>query len=136
MSDSSKPTTKPANRRYLVHFGGAMLVYVGILIASVWTIQTLEITGWRAGALSLTPMLPALYALHAFVVRFRTLDEFLSRVVSEAILWSAGIVGFASFSYGFLEGSMNAPDISMIWVLPALIGTYGFVSGVLLWRFK
>ena len=76
----------------------------------------------------------ALYALHAFVVRFRAVDEFLRRVESEALLWGAGIVGFASFGYGFLEGSINAPQISMIWVLPALIATYGAIFAFLMWR--
>jgi len=69
-------------------------------------------------------------------VRFRAMDEFQRRIVSEAILWSAGIVGFAGFGYGFLEGSINAPNISMIWLLPALIGTYGVVSCILPLRFK
>ncbi len=129
MSDPRKAVTK----RYLVHFGGAMLVYTGTIVASVWTIGALEVTGWRAAALSLTPMVPALYALHAFVVRFRAGDEFLRRVESEALLWAAGIVGFASFGYGFLEGSIDAPQISMIWVLPALIATYGAIYGFLMW---
>ena len=130
MSDPNKAVTK----RYLVHFGGAMLVYAGTIFASVWAINALEVTGWRAAALSLTPMVPALYALYAFVVRFRTVDEFLRRVESEALLWGAGIVGFLSFGYGFLEGSINAPQISMIWVLPALIVTYGAIYGFLMWR--
>ena len=132
MSDPTKAVTK----RYLVHFGGAMVVYSGVVIASVWAINGLEVTGWRAGALSLMPMVPALYALHAFVVRFRAVDEFLRRVESEALLWGAGIVGFASFGYGFLEGSTSAPKISMIWVLPALIATYGVIYGILMWRSK
>ena len=125
-----------SNKRYLVHFGGTMLVYAGTLFASVWMIETMEITGWLAGALSLTPMLPALYILRACVVRFRAMDEFQRRIVSEAILWGAGIVGFASFGYGFLEGSINAPNISMLWVLPALIGIYGVASCIVPLRFK
>ena len=125
---------KAASKRYLVHFGGAMLVYSGVVLASVWTINSLEVTGWGAGALSLLPMVPALYALHAFVVRFRAVDEFLRRVEAEALLWAAGIVGFLSFGYGFLEGSIDAPQISMIWVLPALIATYGVIYAVLMWR--
>lgn len=124
------------HKRYLIFFGGAMLAYAGVLFASVWTLEATEITGWPAGALSLAPMLPTLYALHAFVVRLRTMDEFQRRIVSEGIVWGAGIVGFASFGYGFLEGSINAPEISMIWVLPALIGTYGVASSVLAWRLR
>ena len=81
-------------------------------------------------------MLPALYALHTFVVRFRAFDEYQRKILAEAILWGAGIVGFISFGYGFLEGSIGAPHVSMIWVLPALIATYGVVSSVLMWRFR
>ena len=58
--------SKPAEH-YLVHFGGAMLVYAGVLFGSVWMIGTMKITGWPSGALSLTPMLPALYALRTCV---------------------------------------------------------------------
>ena len=130
MSDPNKS----ASKRYLVHFGGGMLAYTGTVLASVWAINALEVTGWPAAALSLMPIVPALYALHAFVVRFRAVDEFLRRVESEALLWSAGIVGFLSFGYGFLEGSINAPQLSMIWVLPALIATYGTIFGFLMWR--
>ncbi len=127
---------KSAAKRYLVHFGGAMLAYTGTVLASVWAINGLEVTGWPAAALSLMPMVPALYALHACVARFRAMDEFQRRIVSEAILWGAGIVGFVSFGYGFLEGSINAPNISLIWVLPALIGSYGVASCILPLRFK
>lgn len=130
MSDPNKAATK----RYLVHFFGALLVYAGTTFASVWAINGLDVTGWRAAALSLMPMVPALYALHAFVVRFRALDEFLRRVGSEALLWGTGIVGFLSFGYGFLEGSINAPQISMIWVLPALLATYCAAFRLLMWR--
>ena len=44
-----------------------MLVYAGVLFGSVWMIGTMKITGWPSGALSLTPMLPALYALRTCV---------------------------------------------------------------------
>jgi len=132
MSDPTKAVTK----RYLLHFGGGMAVYCAAVIASVLALEELDVTGWRAGALSLIPMVPALYALNAFVVRFRAVDEFLRRVESEALLWGAGIVGFASFGYGFLEGSTSAPKISMIWVLPALIATYGVIYRILMWRSK
>ena len=123
-------------RRYLQHFGGAMLAYTGALFASGWVIDSLAITGWSAGAVSLAPLVPVFYALHAAIMRVRAMDEVQRRIVLESMLWSAGIVGFVSFGYGFLEGSINAPVISMIWVLPALIGTYGIASMILPLRFK
>lgn len=122
------------NKRYTIHFSIAMIAYMVILFGSVWTIEGQGLTGWPAGLLAIAPMLPALYALHAFVVRFRQLDEFQRRIASEAILWAAGIVGFAGFGYGFLEGAVEVPDIGLIWVLPALAGVYGLVQCVLFWR--
>lgn len=124
------------NQRYLKHFGGAMLGYTAALFASVWVVEAMSLTGWMASVLSLTPMIPAFYALYAVIVRVRSMDEVQRRIVLEATLCSAGIVGFVSFGYGFLEGSIGAPIISMIWVLPALIGTYGVASIVLARRFK
>lgn len=104
-------------RRYLKHFGAAMLGYTGALFAASWVIDSMGITGWSAGAVSLAPLVPIFYVL-------------------ESMLWGTGIVGFVSFGYGFLEGSIDAPVISMIWVLPALIGTYGIASVILPLRFK
>jgi len=123
-------------RRYLKHFGAAMLGYTGALFAASWVIDSMGITGWSAGTVSLAPLVPIFYALHAVIVRVRAMDEVQRRIVLESMLWGTGIVGFVSFGYGFLEGSIDAPVISMIWVLPALIGTYGIASVILPLRFK
>lgn len=122
------------NRRYVIHFGGAMLAYMVVLFASVWALTRYEMGEWLAGAVALTPMLPALYALHAFVIRYRTMDEFQRRIVGESILWSAGIVGFATFGYGFLHGATSVPPLNPIWILPAIIAGYGVVQCILFWR--
>lgn len=122
------------NKRYLIHFGLAMLAYTLTLFGSIWAIENGELSDWSAGLASLTPLVPAFYALQAFIARVRSMDEFQRRIVSEAILWAAGIVGFASFGYGFLEGAVEVPDIGLIWVLPALGGVYGLVQCVLFWR--
>jgi hypothetical protein len=123
-----------ANRRYLIHFGTAMLAYVLVLFGSVAAIENGELSGWSAGLASLTPLIPALYALHAFIARFHALDEFQRRIATEALLWGAGTVGFATFGYGFLEGAVDVPRISFTWVLPAIIGVFGLAQCLLYWR--
>jgi hypothetical protein len=122
------------NRRYVISFGLAMAGYVLVLFGSIFAIEVGELTGWPAGLASLTPLVPAFFALQVFIARFKSMDEFQRRIVAEAILWGAGIVGFACFGYGFLEGAVAVPQISLIWVFPALIATYGVAQCILFWR--
>lgn len=123
-------------RRYLVHFGGAMAAYTVVLMLSVMALDRYELSAPAAAAVALAPVVPVLYALHAFIVAFREADEFHRRVISEAIIWAAGLVGFVSFAWGFLEVAIEVPAIPYIWVLPALIGTYGVAQCILYWRLK
>ena len=120
------------NRRYTIHFGGAMTAYVIVLFASVWILERHEIGQWPAIGLALTPLIPSLYALHAFITRVRSMDEYQRRVVGEAMMWSAGIVGFVTFAWGFIEGVADVPRVTMIWILPAIIGTYGIAQWLIL----
>ncbi|MHA6289204.1 hypothetical protein [Maricaulis sp. CAU 1757] len=120
----------PGNRRYFIHFGTAMAVYVITILGSVFLIKQTGMEGWPAGLVALTPLVPALYALHAYVVRFRELDEYQRRVISEAILWAAGLIGFGTFGYGFLQGVGVVPPLDPTWILPTLIGLYGLISAI------
>ncbi|WP_203293683.1 hypothetical protein [Maricaulis parjimensis] len=122
------------SRRYVKHFGLAMLAYALVLVGSIIAIRNGELSGWSAGLASLTPLIPALYALKAFVERYKAMDEFQQRITSEALLWATGIVGFAAFGYGFLEGAVDVPTISLLWVMPAICGVYGLAQGVLYWK--
>ena len=123
-----------ANRRYVLHFGLAMLAYTLVLVASVLAIGYGDLSGWSAGLVSLTPLIPAMYALKAFIDRILSMDEYQRRIATEAILWAAGTVGFAAFGYGFLEGAVDVPGIGLIWVLPALAGVFGVAQCLLYWR--
>ena len=120
----------PGNRRYFIHFGAAMAAYVVTIIGSVFLIKQTGMDGWAAGLVAITPIIPALYALHAYVVRFRELDEFQQRVISESILWAAGLIGFGTFGYGFLQGVGVVPPLDPIWILPTLIFSYGLIAAI------
>ena len=122
------------NRRYVIAFSLSMTGYVLTLFGSIFAIENAELSGWSAGLASLTPLIPAFFALQIFIARFKSLDEFQRRIASEAMLWGTGIVGFACFGYGFLEGAVDVPEISLIWVFPALIMVYGVAQCLLFWR--
>ncbi|WP_417477767.1 hypothetical protein [Maricaulis sp.] len=127
---------EPAVRRYLIHFGGAMLGYTALLFASIYALNTYELTPVWRGTLALLPVLPGLYGLYAVMVFYHSRDEFKRRVISESMLIAALLTGFACFAYGFAEGAVDLPSISLIWVLPAMIGLSGLVACVLRWRYR
>jgi hypothetical protein len=127
---------EPDVRRYLVHFGGAMLGYTAVLFASVYVLNTYEMAPLWRGVLAFLPVLPGLYGLHAVMVFFHSRDEFKRRIISESMLVAALLTGFACFAYGFIEGAVDLPEISLIWVLPAMIGLSGVVSCILNWRYR
>jgi phosphate/sulfate permease len=74
--------------------------------------------------------------LRAYAVFVDAVDEFQRRIQSEAITISAGVVGFGSFAYGFLEEWAGFPHLPLIWVLPALIGVWGAAACVIRLRYK
>jgi hypothetical protein len=123
-------------KRYLVQFSTAMAGYMVLLFGSVYVLEAQEFPAGVRAALALLPVLPALYAFYAVIVFYRALDEFQRRVISEAMIGAALFTGFASFSYGFLEGSLDLPVIPMIWVFPAMIGLYGVFACLLKWYYK
>ena len=65
--------------------------------------------------------------LRAYLTVLGKMDELQRRIQSEAILIAAGVVGFGSFAYGFLEGAKVLPSIpgALLWILPAMIAVWG-----------
>lgn len=122
------------NRHYAMQFGGAMIAYSLVLIGSITAIRNGELSGWSAGLVSLTPLIPAFFALRVFMLHFRRMDEFRQRLIAESILWATGIVGFACFAYGFLAGAVEVPEIGLIWVLPSICGVFGVAHAILYWQ--
>lgn len=120
-----------AAKRYMIGFGGAMIGYMVVLIGAVTLLESREFGVVPTALLALAPVVPALFALREVFIFVRRMDEFQRRIVTEAFIGAALIIGLASFAYGFLEGALELPVIPMIWVLPAIIGLYGVLTCVL-----
>ena len=123
-------------KRYLLHFGSAMLGYMLVLFASIAVLESMEMPQWQRAGLAVLPVLPGLYALHAVMVFYRSRDEFKRRLISESMLAAALLTGFACFAYGFMEGAVDLPEISLIWVLPVMVGLSGLAGCVLRWHYR
>jgi len=117
-------------RRYTRDMSGAAFIYAVVLVGSVFIVRRLDPPQWVAILLALASAAPALLMMRAFLRRLQGLDEFQRRVELEALALAAAIVGFASFTYGFLQSFAGLPQIddALMWVFPALCFTWGIAQ--------
>lgn len=130
--------SKHSARRYMLHMFFAMAGYCVVLFASISVIRGDMIEAdWLRILIAISPVFPALYGLHAFIIFFRSMDEFQRAVIAEANLISAGAVAFLSFAYAFAQQASDLlPEISLIWVLPAIVGGQGIAACFVRGRYR
>ncbi len=124
------------SRRYRRASGLATLLYVGTVIGAATAIRNLDLPQWAIIALSLAPLAPALMALRAYLVFYRSMDEFQRRVQSEALIIATAFILLASFSYGFLEAWAGFPHLPLFWVVPAFCVAWGVATSFVRRRYK
>ncbi|KPP82526.1 MAG: hypothetical protein HLUCCA04_00275 [Oceanicaulis sp. HLUCCA04] len=120
----------PHARRYMLHMFLAMAGYCAVLFASLTLIRGDAVDAdWLRIIIAISPVIPALYGLHAMIVFVRSMDEFNRAVIAEATMISAGAVAFLSFAYAFAQQASDLlPEIGLIWVLPAIVGGQGLAA--------
>jgi hypothetical protein len=123
-----------AVRDYVVQFGGAMAAYVIVLVAAIVALDANPHADWRI-PVALAPVVPAIFALLAFVRFLGRMDELQRRIQLEAIGLSFGATGIVTFAYGFLQ-LVGIPAISWIWILPAMVMLWGLGLGVASWKYR
>ncbi|HVV32752.1 MAG TPA: hypothetical protein VHC73_05935 [Vitreimonas sp.] len=130
MSCEVPDNMREAGRRYTVRMLGTGLLYMAVVFAAVWVIRHsgLQLPQWTVVLISLTPVIPALVMMRVYLTFVRQMDEFNRRIQSEAWLISAGLVGFGTFTYSFLEEWAHFPRLDLVWVFPALIGMWGLAT--------
>jgi hypothetical protein len=127
MSNTAKHAGRMCTREMLA----ASSVYVLLVAASAYVIGSVALPKWAAVGIALAPLLPAMAMWRAYTVFTRALDEFQRSMQDKAIRAAAGIVGFGTFAYGFLEEWAEFPHLSPLWVLPAIIAVWGVALGVM-----
>jgi len=126
----------PAAKRYMRWFLFWMGVYSVLTIAGGVAHNRFGVEGGLALVFALSPVLASLMALREFVIFLRAADEVQARIQLEAILWGAGVVAFASFAWGFIEVRMEVPDLSFIWILPAMVAVWGLAVPLVSRRYR
>lgn len=138
MSCEPEVAVKAVARQYTRDMAVAALIYVAVLIVSVFVVRRLDPPQWVAILLALASAAPALLMMRAYMRRLNGLDEFQQRVQMESMLAAAAIVGFVSFTYGFLESFAGFPSIdgALLWVFPAMCFVWGIAQIFVARRYK
>ncbi|MCC5996866.1 MAG: hypothetical protein JJU18_10920 [Oceanicaulis sp.] len=126
----------PAAKRYTVRFLFLMIAYSLAVVGATMALRAFDPSGPVRVILALIPVIPALLALREFVFFLRAMDEVQARIHAESLLIAAGVVSFATLTWGFLESWADAPPISVMYVLPAMALVWGVVLPFVSRRFK
>lgn len=120
----------PVYKRYLREFLPAMAGYVLIMFL-LWPRIPDVHQPWLKALMALTPVLPMVLVVRAMVRLGLGSDELEQRIQLIALAISTIVVGVASMAGGFLAAAhvLTLDGSVLIWVLPLLIGVYGFARG-------
>lgn len=124
-----------ASKLYMIEFLAAMAAYVVVLIVSITLLIASPPAAWWRIPLALTPVVPILFAMLAFMRFFSRMDELQRRIQLEAFAFSFGVTGIVTFSYGFLV-DVGFPTISWGWIFPLMIALWGIGLGVATRRYR
>ncbi len=136
VNDHPDHAGKPAAARLFRDMLGAGFVYLAAVLGAGLAIKGFAPPQWGAGLLAVAPIAPALLMLGAQLRYMRALDEFQRRIQSEAVLIAAAVIAFATLAYGQLEDMADFPDISMMWVFPALCIVWSIATVFVRMRYK
>ncbi|MEQ1810575.1 MAG: hypothetical protein ABL889_11650 [Terricaulis sp.] len=127
MSGENKATIKAVAKQYTREMAFSTLIYVAVLLVSVFVVRRLDPPQWIAIVLALASAAPALFMMRAYMRRLHGLDEFQRRVELESLAVAAAVVAFGSFTLGFLQSFARFPQIddALMWVFPALSFCWG-----------
>jgi hypothetical protein len=115
---------REAKRKYFWELGLSLLLYVAVLMGSLYFAEQLQ-PGLARTLIVLTPAIPIFINVWVIARQFRRMDEFVRLRSLESIAVAAAITAGVTFTYGFLE-SAGFPRQSMFWVW----GIMGFTWGM------
>ena len=122
---------RDARKRYGLELGGAMALYVAVLISAVYFAKPMEPSAVRTAVL-LAPLIPIALATWAIARQFRRIDEFVRLRSLESVAIGAAVTAGWTLTYGFLEMA-GFPRLSMFSVWPIMGAAWGIHACLRTW---
>jgi hypothetical protein len=112
-------------RRYVTSLLGWFATYAVLLFASLTLIDH-NVVAWLPArvVVGLSPMIAAFGILNLVMREYRAADELQQKIVAESIMFAFGATAILTFSYGFLQRAVGAPELSYFWVWAILGSTW------------
>lgn len=101
-----------------------MGAYVVVLPLSIMLLHLSPATAWWRIPLALTPVVPAIFGMIAFMRFLGRIDELQRHIQLEALAFGFAGAGILTFSYGFLE-NVGFPHLNWFLVLPLMTSLWG-----------
>lgn len=117
-------------KKFLVKFMLHIAMFLAVLALSVLLNETNDLSIYSTGFLAMTPVIPVIFLLQLVVKHYRSLDEYIQRVMGESLLWAVGVVGCAAMAYGLLSEMVEVPSISLAFMLPAIAVIFGIAQSI------
>lgn len=112
-------------KKFLVKFMLHIAMFLAVLAISVVMNETNNLSIYSTGFLAMSPVIPVIFLLRLVVNHYRSLDEYIQRVMGESLLWAVGVVGCAAMAYGLLAEMIEVPSFSPSFMLPAIAVIFG-----------
>jgi hypothetical protein len=124
----------PAVKRYMQRFVPSMLLYVAVLVGSIYGLNQLKPHGVLLWALAVAPALPILLVIAVMGLYVVEETDELSRTIAvQSMLWGIGISLSVATVWGFLENAGLAPHLSSFLMFPLFCAAMG-LSQPFIWR--
>jgi len=117
-------------KKFLVKFMLHIAMFLAVLALSVVLNETNDLSIYSTGFLAMSPVIPVIFLLQLVVNHYRSLDEYIQRVMGESLLWAIGVVGCAAMAYGLLSEMVEVPTISPAFMLPAIAVIFGVAQSI------
>jgi uncharacterized membrane protein len=124
---------REAGKRYLLELGGALLLYMAVLVASIYLAKSMQ-PGLGRTLVVIAPVIPVMLFFWVIARHFGRMDEFVRLRSLESMAISSGVVGAFSLTYGFFEMA-GFPRLSMF-VVWGILGASAFGVGCVRWLVK
>lgn len=122
-------------KTYMREYLTAMIAYAVVLLVSVFVLKQGPSEAWWHIPLALTPVIPILFALWAFLRFFHRIDELQRRIQLEALALSFGATCVMTFSYGALEYA-GFPALNWTWVPSFMMAFWGIGTAIASLRYR